>query len=60
MTLAGVDIGAYTALRKYFQFTTDQTGVVVITFESIGMSPADAILSGMEVRVPFSHVFDLL
>ena len=42
--------GAYTALRKHFTFTTDQTGVVMINFEAAGEIPADAILAGLEVQ----------
>ena len=48
MRVAG---GFNTAIRKHFPFTTDQSGVVTISFLSASPSPDDfqAILAGLEV-----------
>ncbi len=50
--LQSTDAGdTHTAVRTHFQFTTDQSGVVTITFQSVGSNPSyqDAILAGIEV-----------
>ena len=43
--------GFNTAIAKHFLFTTDQSGVVAITFQSVSPDPQDyqAILAGLEV-----------
>ena len=43
--------GFNTAIRKHFPFTTDQSGVVAISFLSVSRDPQDyqAILAGLEV-----------